>query len=232
MAELPEHIAIIMDGNGRWAKKRNLPRIMGHRSGVDTVDAITEACARLGVKVLTLYTFSSENWKRPRKEVDALMDLFKQSSRKREKKLMDGNIRFNVIGQLDAFGQALKSEIDDLVEKTASNTGMVLTLALNYGGRQEILEAVRRVCKESKEGDLDISSMDEKNFAEYLYTGKLPDPDLIIRTSGEMRLSNFLLWQAAYAELYVTDTLWPDFDAGELEKALKEYKRRERRFGG
>ncbi len=227
----PRHVAIIMDGNGRWAKKRNLPRVMGHRSGGKAVDAIIEACARLGIKALTLYTFSSENWKRPKEEVETLMELLKRSLKENTKKLNDNNIKFNVIGRLEDFSASLRDEIMRVIDATSANTGMILTLALNYGGRQEILDAVKKSHEKAKEPGADISSWEEKDFEEFLYTGGLPDLDLIIRTSGEMRLSNFLLWQSAYAEFYVTDTLWPDFSAGELEKALNEYAKRERRFG-
>ncbi|MEA3488724.1 MAG: isoprenyl transferase [Candidatus Omnitrophota bacterium] len=220
-----------MDGNGRWARKRKLPRIMGHRSGAKAVDRVTEKCARLGIKALTLYAFSAENWKRPKEEVDALMDLLRQNLKKNIERLRKNNIRFNVIGRISSLSDPLKREIKDTIERTRDNTGMVLTLALNYGGRQEILDAVKAVCQNTHEESLDVSSWEDADFGKYLYTGDLPDPDLIIRTSGEMRLSNFLLWQAAYAEFYFTDTLWPDFGAAEMEKALKEYERRERRFG-
>ncbi|MFC1480575.1 isoprenyl transferase [Candidatus Omnitrophota bacterium] len=228
----PQHIAIVMDGNGRWAKKRKLPRIMGHHSGVKTVDIITEFCAQLGIKALTLYTFSSENWKRPKKEVDALMDLFERTLKKNAKKVKANNIRFNAIGRLGDLPRSLREVIKSLKDESSSNSGMMLTLALNYGGRQEILDAVKAVCARGGEKGMDISSWEEKDFEKFLYTAGLPDPDLVIRTSGEMRLSNFLLWQAAYSELYVTDTLWPDFGIAELEKALEEYEKRERRFGG
>ena len=230
MSGLPQHIAIIMDGNGRWAKKRGLPRIMGHRKGVEAVDIITEACARLDIKALTLYTFSLENWKRPQKEVDALMGLLEKTLKEKVKKIKDNNIRFNAIGRLDDLPDPLKNTIKNIMEETSANSGMVLTLALSYGGRQEILDAVKSVCRKSS-GGADISSWEEKDSERFLYTEGLPDPDLVIRTSGEMRLSNFLLWQSAYAEFYVTDTLWPDFNVPELEKALEEYKKRERRFG-
>lgn len=232
MGKIPRHIAIIMDGNGRWAKEKNLPRIMGHRSGVKAVDAITEACARLGIKALTLYAFSLENWKRPKKEVDALMSLFEHSLKENEEKLQRNNIRFNAIGRLAGLPPSLNSAIEDLMSRTRSNTGMILTLAVNYGGRGEILDAVKAACRFCSESNEDVSSWKEDDLEKLLYTEGLPELDLVIRTSGEMRLSNFLLWQAAYAEFYATDTLWPDFDAEELNKALKEYENRERRFGG
>jgi undecaprenyl diphosphate synthase len=224
---LPRHVAIIMDGNGRWARKRNLPKIMGHRSGAKAVDTIIEACSRLGIKALTLYAFSTENWKRPKEEIDALMGLLKDMLRQNLDKIMKNNMRFNVIGRIDELLPSLRDMIKTAEEESSANTGMTLTLAINYGGRQEILDAARKIYASGK----DISSLREEDFGKYLYTGDLPDPDLIIRTSGEMRLSNFLLWQAAYSELYVTDTLWPDFGKEELEKAIKEYEKRERRFG-
>ena len=222
---LPRHIAIIMDGNGRWAKKRGLSRIIGHRSGAKVADAVTEACAKKGIEALTLYTFSTENWKRPKEEVEALMGLIERTLRENFDKIKRNNIRFNVIGRLDELSPSLRELIQQMMRESASNTGMTLTLALNYGGRQEILDAVKKACTK------DIVSWQEEDFEKLLYTTDLPDPDLVIRTSGEMRLSNFLLWQSAYSEIYVTDTLWPDFNAGELEKALKEYEKRERRFG-
>ncbi len=229
--EGPKHIAIIMDGNGRWAKKRNLPKIMGHRAGVEMVDVITEECARAGVKALTLYTFSSENWKRPKEEVDLLMALLKKSLEQNIAKIQKNNIKFNVIGRMNELSESLQSSISEAREMTSSNSGMVLTLALNYGGRQEIVDAVKAICSKAKD-DVENMSFGEKDFEKYLYTEGLPDLDLVIRTSGEMRISNFLLWQIAYAELYVTDTLWPDFNGEELKKALDEYEKRQRRFGG
>ncbi len=229
---VPQHIAIIMDGNGRWARKRNQPAIMGHRAGIKTVDDITEACAGMGIKALTLYTFSAENWKRPRKEVDALMTLLGQCLDKYGAKIHKNNIRFNAIGRLGELPQSLQDRISDTKELTASNTGMVLTLALNYGGRQEILDAFKAAFSAASKSGEDISQWKEDALAEFLYTAGLPELDLVIRTSGEMRVSNFLLWQAAYSEFYVTETLWPDFDAAELQKALDEYSSRERRFGG
>ncbi|MFH1304858.1 MAG: isoprenyl transferase [Candidatus Omnitrophota bacterium] len=229
--KMPRHIAIIMDGNGRWAKKKGLPRIMGHRSGVETVSVITEACAMKGVEVLTLYAFSSENWKRPQKEVDALMDLLGYALDKNREKVKRNNIKMRVIGRVDGLSRSLAESIRKIEDETASNSGMVLALALNYGGRQEILDAVEKICDLNSNSAPGARRMTEEDFGKFLYTRDLPDPDLIIRTSGEMRLSNFLLWQAAYSEFYITDTLWPDFDVAQLEKALKEYGVRERRFG-
>jgi undecaprenyl diphosphate synthase len=222
---LPKHIAIIMDGNGRWAKKKGLSKIMGHRSGAKVADAITEACAKKGIEALTLYTFSTENWKRPKEEVKALMSLIERTLNENVGKINKNNIKFNVIGRLEELSPSLRELIRKMMQESASNTGMTLTLALNYGGRQEILDAVKKACTK------DTNSWREEDFEKLLYTTNLPDPDLVIRTSGEMRLSNFLLWQSAYSEIYVTDTLWPDFNADELERALMEYEKRERRFG-
>ena len=230
--KIPGHLAIIMDGNGRWAKKRGLPKIFGHRSGIKTVDLITEECARLGVKALTLYTFSSENWNRPKDEVNALMDLLRDNLIKYGKKLKKNNIRFNVIGKIVDLTSNLCDAIKEVQVDTEDNTGMILTLALNYGGRQEILEAVKAVCKEYSAFPERIESLQEKDFEKKLYTKTLPELDLMIRTSGEERISNFLLWQSAYAEFYFTDIFWPDFNVDELKKAFKEYADRERRFGG
>lgn len=229
--KLPQHVAIIMDGNGRWAKKRNLPRLMGHRSGMKTVDKIIAFCVELGIKALTLYTFSAENWKRPKREVDTLMKLLEQALRENSEKIRKRNIKFNVIGRLDILPLFLRDMIQRLQKETFENSGMILTLALNYGGRQEILDAVKGICEKSLNSKQDISCLSEKDFEKFLYTNGLPELDLIIRTSGEMRLSNFLLWQSAYSEFYVTDILWPDFSADELKKILKEYDKRDRRFG-
>lgn len=230
MEKTPEHIAIIMDGNGRWARKRNLPRIMGHKEGVKAADAIVAACAKRGIKALTLYTFSTENWKRPEEEVSALMDMLEKNLKEQSAKLMENNIRFNVIGRRDRFRPSLKSEIERAMLESSKNTGMVLTLALNYGGRQEILDAAKALFEGAGRGR-ELAEISEKDFESFLYTKGLPELDLMIRTSGEMRISNFLLWQAAYSEIYVTDTLWPDFDDKELDRALEEYSRRERRYG-
>lgn len=230
MDRIPEHIAIIMDGNGRWARKRNLPRVMGHREGVKTADLVIEACARLGVKALTMYTFSTENWKRPQEEISALMDLLEKSIFENSRKLNENNIKFNVIGRPERFTHSLRKALEDLIKETSSNTGMTLSLALNYGGRREILDAAKAFSAEILKGK-DPETFEEGDFARFLYTRDLPEVDLMIRTSGEMRVSNFLLWQIAYAEIYVTDTLWPDFRQPELMKAIKEYSARERRFG-
>ncbi|MFH1665290.1 MAG: isoprenyl transferase [Candidatus Omnitrophota bacterium] len=230
--QLPRHIAIIMDGNGRWARQRNLPTIMGHRAGVKSADVITTVCARLGIKALTLYTFSTENWTRPEKEVDALMNLLGKSLNDNIGKMGRNNIRFNVIGRIEGLSPSLQEKIWNAKEVTSANAGMILTLALNYGGRQEIIDAAKALFSRVPASGEDITSFIEKNFEKFLYTNGLPDLDLVIRTSGEMRISNFLLWQAAYAEFYITDALWPDFGEAEFMKALEEYSRRERRFGG
>jgi undecaprenyl diphosphate synthase len=228
----PEHVAIIMDGNGRWAEKRNLPRVMGHRAGVKTVEAMVETCAKKGIKTLTLYTFSAENWKRPAEEIDALMALLERNLREQTAKLKENNIRLNFIGRIDDLPHSLRDEMRRAEKETAGGTGMALILALNYGGRQEILDAAKKLCEKAKNAGTDIESFREEDLGGLMYTSGMPDPDLIIRTSGEMRVSNFLLWQGAYSEFYVTDTLWPDFNDAELEKAFEEYSKRERRFGG
>ncbi|MCK5450433.1 MAG: isoprenyl transferase [Candidatus Omnitrophica bacterium] len=228
---LPRHIAIIMDGNGRWAKKRNLPSIKGHHSGVKVVSEIIEACALRGIEALTLYSFSTENWKRSKKEVNALMSLFEENLKAKGEKLKKNNVRFNVIGRIEGLPEMLQKLIKDLKKETVNNDGVKLTLAINYGGRQEIVDAAKKLYKEIEDKTLDITSVDEDIFSKALYTQGLPDPDLIIRTSGEMRISNFLLWQSAYSEFYITDTFWPDFNEEELDKAIKKYGERQRRFG-
>jgi undecaprenyl diphosphate synthase len=225
-ARIPRHIAIIMDGNGRWAGQRHLPRVEGHRAGGDVVRTVVNSCARLGVEVLTLYAFSIENWKRPRAEVEMLWRLLRFYLDREMAELSRNNVRFGTIGRLDALPEPVQRELAHAVRKTASNTGLRLNLAINYGGRAEIVDAVRSMLAS---GRTDIT---EESLAEHLYTSGLPDPDLLIRTSGEMRVSNFLLWQIAYAELYVTDTLWPDFNRAELLRAILEYQKRDRRFGG
>ena len=224
--KIPKHIAIIMDGNRRWAREKGLPDIMGHREGVKTVDRITEECAKLGVKALTLYAFSSENWSRPKAAVDALMSLFKKSMQNYTKKAKENNIKMNFIGSTEGLSESLIEDMNKSKEETSDNTGLILTIAINYGARQEILDAVNEICSAGSGGKID-----EELFEKHLYTSGLPELDLMIRTSGEMRISNFLLWQAAYSEIYVTDTLWPDFNEDSLKKALDEYNRRERRYG-
>jgi undecaprenyl diphosphate synthase len=223
--KIPRHIAIIMDGNGRWAKQRSLPRIAGHREGINSVREIVETCGSVGVEVLTLYTFSSENWSRPQREVSALMHLLLATINKEVKDLDRNNVRLKVIGRIEDLPEKPRKGILNAIKHLNANTGLILNLALSYGGRQEIVEAVRRVCKEGREG------ITEAEFASYLYTGDIPDPELLIRTSGELRLSNFLLWQLAYTEIYVTDVLWPDFRSEALFEAILAFQKRERRFG-
>lgn len=223
--KIPQHIAIIMDGNGRWARQRNLPRIAGHREGINSVREIVRVCGELGVKVLTLYTFSSENWRRPRSEVSALMRLLLVTINREVRDLDNNNVRLTVIGRIQDLPEAPRKGILKGIENLKNNTGLNLNLALSYGGRQEILDAVNSLCKS---GAREVTA---EEFSQHLYTAGLPDPDLLIRTSGELRLSNFLLWQLAYTEIYVTDVLWPDFRREELLKAVQAYQGRERRFG-
>ena len=230
---LPRHIAVIMDGNGRWARKRHLPRIAGHRAGIGAVHQVVEACARMGVPCLTLYAFSMENWKRPHTEIKLLMGLLREYLKKEIKELNRNNIRFGAIGRIESLPKAVQHDLHETIEKTRSNTGLRLTLALNYGGRAELIDAVRRMALElSGKNGFDPEAITEQSFSHYLYTHDLPDPDLLIRTSGEMRLSNFLLWQVAYSEIWVTDILWPDFTERELFRAVIDFQRRERRYGG
>ncbi|MBJ6723471.1 isoprenyl transferase [Geomesophilobacter sediminis] len=228
---LPVHLAVIMDGNGRWAKKRMLRRIVGHQKGVETVRVIVEECSRLGIGYLTLFAFSAENWLRPKTEVKALMALLKQYIRAEVPRMMQNDIRFNVIGNRADLPEDVNREIDAAIAKTSANRGMLLTLALSYGARQEMVSAVKHLAGEVAAGRLDAEAIDENLFGRSLFTADIPDPDLLIRTSGEMRISNFLLWQLAYTELYFTDVNWPDFDRDELAKAFRSYHARERRFG-
>jgi undecaprenyl diphosphate synthase len=225
---LPAHVAIIMDGNGRWAGQRHLPRVEGHRAGTRAVREVIETGARLGLQVLTLYAFSVENWKRPAAEVATLMALLKRYLRSELGTLTDNNIRFQVIGRIEELSPDVRRELADAVERTRGNTGMVLNIALNYGGRAEIVDAVRRAMLDG----VDPAALDEATLGRYLYTAGQPDPDLLIRTSGELRVSNFLLWQIAYSEIHVTDTLWPDFRRTDLFEAILDFQKRERRFGG
>src|SRR6516162_4372053 len=232
-ARIPSHIAIIMDGNGRWANRRALPRVAGHKAGIGPVRATVEACARLGVKVLTLYAFSVENWKRPRHEVETLWRLLRFYLKQELPDLQKNDIRLQAIGRLDALPMQVRRELDSAVESTSANRGLLVNLAINYGGRAEIVDAVNSILEMARlEGSLDTLKMDEDLIATSLYTASCPDPDLLIRTSGEMRISNFLLWQIAYAEFYVTETLWPDFNRLELLRAILDYQNRDRRFGG
>jgi undecaprenyl diphosphate synthase len=228
MDRLPGHVAIIMDGNGRWAARRHLPRVEGHRAGINSVRDVVETSARLGIGVLTLYAFSLENWKRPASEVSTLMSLLKRYLRLELDTLLRHNIRFQVIGRKSELSPDIRDELDAAVTKTAGNTGMQFNIALNYGGRAEIVDAVRRALATGLSPD----EIDEPRFAGLLYTAGQPDPDLLIRTSGEMRVSNFLLWQIAYSEIWVTDTLWPDFRCRHLLEAILDYQKRDRRYGG
>jgi undecaprenyl diphosphate synthase len=225
---LPAHVAIIMDGNGRWAAQRHLPRVEGHRAGIDAVRDTVETAARLGVGVLTLYAFSMENWKRPAAEISTLMMLLKRYLRSELKTLLTNNIKFNVIGRMEDLSQDIQDELRAAIDRTAKDNGMLFNIALNYGGRAEIVDAARRAI----ESGIRPEHLDEQRFASFLYTAGQPDPDLLIRTSGEMRVSNYLLWQIAYAEIYVTETLWPDFRRRHLLEAVLAYQKRERRYGG
>jgi len=225
---LPSHVAVIMDGNGRWAAQRHLPRVEGHRAGIDAVRDIVETSARLGIRVLTLYAFSVENWKRPPTEVSTLMMLLKRYLRSELSTLLKNDIRFKVVGRMEDLAPDIQAELRDAEAKTSDNRGMLFNIALNYGGRAEIVEAAKRIIATGMPAD----ALDEAKFSEYLYTAGQPDPDLLIRTSGEMRVSNFLLWQIAYAEIWVTDTLWPDFRARHLLEAILAYQKRDRRYGG
>jgi undecaprenyl diphosphate synthase len=229
---LPAHVAIIMDGNGRWAQQRGLPRIEGHARGVHSVRATVEECCRLGVGQLTLYCLSSENWKRPQAELDFLMALLEQYLIEERAEILDQNIRFCTIGRRSDLPAQVLHEIDENVRLSRTNTGMVLCLAINYGGRMELLDAVRALACQARAGTLAPEQIDEQAVSDALYTAGMPDPDLLIRTAGEMRVSNFLLWQISYAELWVTDRCWPDFDVDTLHQALRDYAGRERRFGG
>jgi undecaprenyl diphosphate synthase len=231
-ARLPDHVAIIMDGNGRWAERQDLPRIEGHRRGVQAVRSTIEECCRLGVGQLTLYCLSSENWKRPKVELDFLMALLEQYLIQERAEIMEQNIRFTMIGRRDGLTPEVLREMDENIRLSADNTGMVLCLAINYGGRVEIVDAVRKLAQEVKAGTLEPGQIDEAAISDALYTSGMADPDLLIRTAGEMRVSNFLLWQISYAELWVTEKCWPDFDRATLHQALADYAGRERRFGG
>lgn len=228
---IPQHIAIIMDGNGRWAKSRGNLRASGHKAGVDSVRDITEACAQIGVKYLTLYTFSTENWGRPKMEVNALMRLLASSLRKEADKLNENNIKLETIGQIDRFPENCQRELREATQLTADNDRLNLCLALSYSGRWDITEAVKKLAQQVKDGDIDPNDINDEVISAHLSTANIPDPELIIRTSGEYRLSNFLLWQLAYSELYITETYWPDFRRGELYKAIHSFQQRERRFG-
>jgi undecaprenyl diphosphate synthase len=231
-ARLPRHVAVIMDGNGRWAKLRHKPRVEGHRAGIASVRDVVETSARLGLQVLTLYAFSVENWKRPRSEVTTLMGLLKRYLRSELDTLLRNNIRFRVIGRMEELPADVQDELRRGMERTAERSGLLFNIALNYGGRTEITDAVRRLAADVAAGRREPGAIDEDTLSSYLYTAGLPDPDLLIRTSGEMRVSNFLLWQIAYAEIWVTDVLWPDFRRKHLLQAVADFQKRERRYGG
>ena len=228
--QLPRHVAVIMDGNGRWAQRRHLPRIAGHKAGTETARTTIETCARLKVEALTLYAFSVENWRRPKAETDFLMQLLQEYLRQEMPLIQKNNIRMRFLGRADDLPEGVRRDTREAEAETANNTGTVLCVALNYGGRAEIVDAVNRILEEKKASR--EANVTEEEFAEKMYTAGLPDPDLLIRTSGEMRVSNFLLWQIAYAEIYVTETLWPDFNRARLLEAFVDYQKRERRYGG
>jgi len=231
ITKLPAHVAIIMDGNGRWAKKRLLNRINGHEKGSDTVRTVVRTCREIGVSYLTLYAFSTENWQRPKTEVEALMTLLKNFLRSEQKEMVENDIRLRVIGQVDRLPGKVQEALHQTMAATKDNTAMTLILALSYGSRAEIIRMVQEVAKQAVAGEIDPNSVTAELIADHLYTRDIPDPDLLIRTSGEMRISNFLLWQIAYTEIFVTPTLWPDFSRDELLEILKDYQNRERRFG-
>jgi undecaprenyl diphosphate synthase len=228
---IPRHIAIIMDGNGRWAQKRGVPRLMGHRAGRESVREAVKGCVALGVEVLTLYTFSTENWNRPQREVQALMRILRETLKSERKELAANNVRLAIVGREQDLPADVRAAIAETREFLSSSTGLQLNLALSYGGRRELVDAVRRLLVDARERAIPPDSVDDQRLASYLYTAGLPDPDLLIRTSGEMRLSNFMLWQLAYTELWITDTLWPDFRRKHLYEAIADYQRRDRRYG-
>ncbi|MEW8508792.1 MAG: isoprenyl transferase [Candidatus Thiodiazotropha sp.] len=228
---LPQHIAIIMDGNGRWAKKRGLPRYAGHPAGVEAVRKVVEVCVELQIPVLTLFAFSSENWQRPQKEVNLIMDLFMRSLKKEVRRLERNGVKLKVIGDRSAFAQNLQEQIEEAEQQTENNQGLLLQVAANYGGRWDITEAAKRLAGQVQRGEITLDQIDEERFSQNLCFAEIPEPDLFIRTGGEKRISNFLLWQCAYTELYFTDQLWPDFNRKSLEQALHDFSNRQRRFG-
>ena len=230
--KLPRHIAIIMDGNGRWARQQGRPRIEGHRAGATSVRRVTEECARLGIPQVTLYCLSSENWKRPAEELEFLLQLLQHYLIEERPRIMERNIRVRWIGRREGLPEDAVRALDETVRLSATNTGLCVCLAINYGGRAELVDAVRRIAGEVREGALDPAAIDEETLASRLYTDGMPEPDLLVRTAGEMRISNFLLWQISYAEIWVTDVCWPDFDEAQLHAALRSYAARDRRFGG
>jgi len=230
-AKIPQHVAVIMDGNGRWAKSRGAERIFGHQNAVEAVRQVTEAAGEVGIKYLTLYAFSTENWGRPKNEIDGLMKLLVSTIKKELKTLTKNNVKLTTIGQMESLPRICQKELREAITETSSNTGLTLILALSYSGRWEIVEAARKIAQDVKKGRLDVNSINSHIFEGYLETNFIPDPELLIRTSGEMRISNFLLWQMAYTEIYFTNKLWPDFRKEDLWEAIKDYQARERRFG-
>ena len=232
LKNLPKHVAVIMDGNGRWAKKRLMNRVQGHQKGSEAVREIVRASREMGISFLTLYAFSEENWNRPEAEISALMGILKDFLRSQLPEMQENGIRLQSIGRIEKLPKDTRNVLYQTIEKTASNTDMVLTLALSYGGRQEIVDSVRKIAKEIREGNLSVDGISEDLISKFLFTSKMPDPDLLIRTSGEYRISNFLLWQIAYTEIYITPTLWPDFNREEYLAAITDYQKRDRRFGG
>ncbi len=229
---VPRHIAIIMDGNGRWAKERGLPRTEGHRRGADSVQEIVESCGQLGVKYLTLFAFSTENWKRPKAEVDSLMKMLERFLKQKTSEMMKQNVRLQAIGRLHDLPESCQNQLHKSIETTSQNTGLTLIFALSYGAREEIIDGIKSLVESVEKGHLDKGMIDAEVFSKHLYTRYYPDPDLLIRTSGEMRLSNFLLWQMSYTEFYITSVLWPEFRREELLEAIRDYGRRQRRYGG
>ena len=229
--KLPKHVAVIMDGNGRWAKRQGLPRIMGHKAGVDTLKDLLRCCKDWGIQALTAYAFSTENWGRPLEEVEFLMTLFERVLRKELREMIEENVQIRFVGNLPALPRSLQTEIDRSMADTQQNRGILFTVATNYGGRQEILHATVAIANQVQQGLIKPDQIDAALFESHLYTAGITDPDLLIRTSGEMRISNFLLWQMAYAEIYITESLWPDFDRAEFHRALLDYQKRDRRFG-
>ncbi len=229
--KIPAHVAIIMDGNGRWAKQQGNVRIFGHKNAIKAVREVCEGCAELGIKYLTLYAFSTENWTRPKAEVSALMDLLVSTINSETRTLIQNNIRLNAIGRFSDLPKQVNANLQEAIQKTKDNTGMTLTLALSYSSKVEMVDAIQRIATDVKQGVLNVKNIDSQIVSQYMYTHDIPDPDLLIRTSGELRISNFMLWQLAYTELYFTPTFWPDFDKEELYKAIIDYQQRERRFG-
>jgi undecaprenyl diphosphate synthase len=230
--KLPRHIAVIMDGNGRWAQQKGLPRIEGHRQGADSVRRVTEECSRLGIEQLTLFCLSSENWKRPVDELDFLMELLQKYMSEQRSAIMEHNVQVTVIGRREGLAEKVLQEIDNTVALSRTNTGLKVCLAINYGGRAELVDAMQGIARDVRAGQLDPDDIDEFIIDTHLYTAGMPEPDLLIRTAGEMRISNFLLWQISYAEIWVTDCCWPDFDETQLHQAIRSYAARDRRFGG